>query len=117
MLALPMSPLDFALTSFEDDVSGCEMTPEQNYVTCQLHNNSVGSYSAPLTDQDNGGRIEDSQLESPSCLLPFDIMIDGVLEQPETMQDFNESGKGSDTATIMSPSIFSAELVNLDEVS
>lgn len=116
MLALPMSPLDFALTSFDDDVPGYGMTPDQGYATYQLNNSSTGEFSTSFSDQDNGDQIDVSQPETPSSLLPFDIINDSVHEQHETMQDSNEDGKGADTATTMSSSIFSAELVNLDEV-
>lgn len=112
-----MSPLDFALTGFDDDIHGYEMTPGQGYGTYQLNTSSNGEFSTSLSDQDNGGQIDLSQPETPSSLLPFDRMDDGVHEQHETMQDSNEDGKGADTATTMSSSIFSAELVNLDEVS
>lgn len=117
MLALPMSPLDFALTSFDDDAPGYEMTPDQGYAACQLNNGSTGAFSTSLSEQDNSGQIDVSQLQTPSSLLPFDITIDAAHEQPETVQDSNEDGKGADTATTISSSIFSAELVNLDEVS
>lgn len=117
MLALPMSPLDFSLTSFDDDVSGYEMTTDQDYAECHLSSSSTGAFSTSLPEQDNGGQIDVSQLQTPSSLLPFDITIDGVHEQSETIQDSNENGKGADTATTISSSIFSAELVNLDEVS
>lgn len=116
MLALPMSPLDFALTGFDDDIHGYEMTPGQGCGTYQLNTSSTGEFSTSVSDQDNGCRIDVSQPETPSSLLPFDRM-DGVHEQHESMQDSNEDGKGADTATTMSSSIFSAELVNLDEVS
>lgn len=116
MLALPMSPLDFALTSFDDDVTGYEMTPGQGYAACQLNDSSTGTFSTSLSDRDNCGRIDISQLETPSSLLPFDLN-DNFHEQHEIMQDFNEDEKGIDTATTISSSVFSAELVNLDEVS
>lgn len=117
MLALPMSPLEFTLTSFDDDVPGYEMTPDQSYAVCQLSNSSSGAFSTSLSEQGNGGRIDVSQLQTPSSLLPFDITIDGVHEQTETIQDSGEDGKGADTATTISSTIFSAELVNIDEVS
>ncbi|KAG6355835.1 hypothetical protein INS49_015215 [Diaporthe citri] len=113
MLALPMSPLDFSLTNFDDDVPGYEMTPDEGYAACQLGDSGTGAFLTSLPEQDNGGQIDVSQLQTPSSLLPFDITIDGVHEQPDSS---NENGKGADTATTISSSIFSAELVNLEEL-
>lgn len=117
ILALPMSPLDFALTSFNDDAPGYELTPGQGYAACQLSNDSAGTFSPPLLDQDGGGPVDVSQLETPSSLLPFDTTNDSAHEQHETTHDFREDGGKVDTATAMSCSIFSAELIDLDEVS
>lgn len=117
ILALPMSPLDFALTNFDDDAPGYELDPGQDYATCQFNNDSASALSTPLLDQDGGGPISVSQLETPSSLLPFDTTNDSVHEQHETTQDSREDGEEVDTANTMSSSVFSTELINIDEVS
>lgn len=117
MLILPMSPLDFTLTSFDENVSGCEIAPDQDYGTYQISNINTGTFSTPLADQENDGQIDVSRLETPASLPPFDITMDDAQEQPETGKASNESEDSVNSNTAICSDIFSAGLVDIDEVS
>jgi len=117
MLALPMSPLDFTMTSFDEGVPGCEVAPDQDYGIYQSSNNNTGTFSTPFAGPENGDRIDLSRLESPASLAPFDITIDGAQEQPENRPAFNGSEDSIESATTRCSDIFSVRLVNIDEVS
>lgn len=117
MLVLPMSPLDFTLTSFDENASGCEIAPDQDYGTYQISNNNTGTFSTPLADQENDGQADVSRLETPASLPSFDVTMDDAQEQPETGKASNESEHSFNSNTAICSDIFSAGLVNIDEVS
>lgn len=108
MLALPLSPLDFTLTSFEESVSGCEVTPDQDYGTFDFN---TAAFSTPCAGPENGDKIDISRLETPKSLASFDITIDNTQKSSEPRPPSNGSEDSVESDT------FSAGLVNIDDVS
>lgn len=111
MLALPLSPLDFTLTSFEESVPGCELTPDQDYGSFHFSNPNTATFSTPCAGPENGEKIDISRLDTPKSLASFNLTIDGTQEPPEARPASNGSEDSVESDT------FSAGLVNIDDVS
>lgn len=108
MFTLPLSPLDFTLTSFEESVSGCEVTPDQDYGTFDF---STVTFSTACAGPENGDKIDMSRLDTPKSLASFDVTIDSTQESSEPRPPSNGSEDSVESNT------FSAGLVNIDDVS